>query len=315
MDLYAQAADYPRRLPPAPRPQQYGQLLASGLSAGTIRWRANRTSDLQRMHQGFYLPGPDKPGLLGSARAALHAASPLAVLGFQTAALLHGFGVTPSRTIHLLIPATTPFPQRDGVTAHQYVLPLDDVVRVHGLPCAPPARCAVDLARTLPRQRALPVLDAALFAGALESDDLRAEVARHDGLRGVRQARELVLLADGRAECRQETLLRLALHDAGITGFVPQLPLFQDGRLRYRLDLGDPVHMIALEYDGSSHLDVHRLRRDRSRHNWLQRQGWLVYYATAPDLHDPSSIIQTLLTARRSRAYRRPRRSTNDDRS
>ncbi|MFV2103847.1 hypothetical protein [Micromonospora sp. LOL_024] len=313
MDLYAQAAALPRQIPMGLPPKQFSQLRDEGLSAGAIRWRASRTTYLHRVHQGYYVPGPDEPGLLSRARCALRAASPLVVLGFQSAAQLHGFGVAQSQKIHVLAPATTPFPQRRGVIAHQSVLPLDHVIRVLGLPCAPPARCAVDLARTLPRRQALPVLDAALFAGAVDSAELLAEVARHDGLRGVRQARELVPLADGRAECRQETLLRLILHDAGITGFVPQFPVPQAGRLRYRLDLGDPHHLIAVEYDGSSHLDANRLRRDRSRHNWLQRQGWLVHYATAADLYDPSSIIEALLAARRSRANRRRRRSSHGD--
>lgn len=307
MDLYANAAGLPWRLPVDLPPVSYRQLRDSGLSPAVIQWRARTSRRLQRMHRGVYLPGPQASGLLGRARAALLGVSPLAVLGFHTAAQLYGFGVAPSRRIHVLVPAGEPFPQRTGVMTHQSVLPFGRTETVFGLPCAPPARCAVDLARTLTRPDALSVLDAAVAAGTTTSDDLLVEVLRHDGLRGVRQARELVPLAEGRAECRQETHLRLLLIDAGITGFVPQLPVHDDtGRVRYRLDLGDPYHQVGVEYDGSSHLDRQRLAQDRERHNWLEEQGWAMRYFTATDLYlFPHRLLQTVTAARRSRGRRR----------
>ncbi|WP_329106138.1 endonuclease domain-containing protein [Micromonospora sp. NBC_01699] len=256
---------------------------------------------LLRSHHGIYLGFPDLPDLLDRARAALRAAPPLAVLGAHTAAQLYGFGVARTNTIHLLLPAGTPFPQRPGITAHQVSLPIGPPVELFGLPCAPPMRCAVDLARLLPRRDALPVLDAALFAGVCEPDQLSLEVLRHRGLRGVRQARELISLADPRPECRQESQLRLILHDGKLDGFVPQFPVLDDfGRVRHRVDLGDPDRLIAVEYDGSSHLDPHRLRADRTRHNWLSQRGWSVRYFTSTDLYQyPQKILTTITAARR----------------
>ncbi|WP_374102228.1 DUF559 domain-containing protein [Micromonospora sp. U21] len=65
--------------------------------------------------------------------------------------------------------------------------------------------------------------------------------------------------------------------------------------------------MIAAEYDGSSHLNRHALRRDRSRHNWLEQQGWAMRYFTAADLYySPENVLSTIAAARRSRAKRRP---------
>ncbi|WP_406073468.1 DUF559 domain-containing protein [Micromonospora sp. NBC_01638] len=306
MDLYSQAAGLPWRIPIDLQPTRYRQLVGAGLSAGTIKWRLNR-GRLHRPYHGRYISGPDLPGLWGRARAALMD-NPDAMLGFHTAAELQGFGVAPTDDVHLLTPAGCPFPQRRGITSHQTVLPAIPPVYILGLPCAMAARAAVDLARTLPRFDALPVLDAALFAGAVTPEELLVEVGRHDGLRGVRQARELVVIADGRAECRQETQLRLLLVDAGIRDFVPQLPeLDGRGRVRYRLDLGDPQHKIAAEYDGSSHLNRQRLRQDRIRHNWLEQQGWAMRYFTAADLYNsPEYILATVTAARRSRENHRP---------
>ena len=101
-------------------------------------------------------------------------------------------------------------------------------------------------------------------------DDLLAEVAAHNALRGVRQARQLIPLADGRAECRQESQLRLILIDGGLPPPEPQIWVADRyGIPLYRLDLGYRERRIGIEYDGLSHLDRDRLRHDRERLNWL----------------------------------------------
>src|SRR5918999_1671556 len=183
-------------------------------------------------------------------RAVVRVLPPAAVLPHHTAAMLYGFGVVPSEGLHVTLPAGTSLPQRRGVTAHGAVLPFADVRDVLGLPCLGPARCAVDLARQLGRQDALAVLDAALRVGACTADDLADEVARHDGLRGVRQARELVRLADPRARCRQESHLRLILHDGLLPMPEPQLAVRDDaGSVRCRIDLGYAEQLVGIVYD------------------------------------------------------------------
>ena len=152
MDLYAEALRLPRQLRTSrPHPVTYRDLRHRGLSREAVQWRASRQR-LLRPHHGVYLERPDLPNLLDRARAALRAAPPLAVLGAHTAAQLYGFGVAQTNTIHLLMPAGTPFPQRPGITAHQVTLPIGPSVELFDLPCAPPTRCAVDLARILSRR-------------------------------------------------------------------------------------------------------------------------------------------------------------------
>jgi hypothetical protein len=122
-----------------------------------------------------------------------------------------------------------------------------------GLPCAPPARCAVDLARDSDQFEALSVLDAALFSRSCRVEDLAKEVVRHRRLRGVRKVRDLVPLADSRAECRQESHLRLLLYESGVRGLTPQVGVPDEyGRIRYRIDLADETAHVGVEYDGSS---------------------------------------------------------------
>jgi len=127
-----------------------------------------------------------------------------AVVGFHTAAALLGFGVLDSHQVHVVIPAGTAHPRVKGVVAHEAVLSTEDRVIVAGFPCTSPARTAIDLARAVRRLDALPVLDAVLRSGRCDMDDLSNELECHYGLRGVRQARDLLPRADGRAECRQE---------------------------------------------------------------------------------------------------------------
>ena len=91
--------------------------------------------------------------------------------------------------------------------------------------------------------------------------------------------------------------MRLVLHDGGLDGFVPQLAVVTGAGLFY-LDLGDPVLMVAAEYDGSSHVTMNRLAADRRRHNALEGAGWRMRYFTRDDLYrTPAAIVPTLLRA------------------
>jgi very-short-patch-repair endonuclease len=221
---------------------------------------------------------------------------PDAVVGFHTGAQLHGFGAVPATEVHVIVPAGSVVPQIRGVVAHESVLPVPVPVEVAGVPCAPAARCAVDLARVLRRMDGLPLLDLCLRFGACGLDDLRAEVARHRGLRGVCQARQLIDLADPRSECRQESQLRLLLIDGGLPAPEPQLWVpDQHGVPLYRLDLGYRKHRIGIEYDGQSHLDRGRLEHDRFRMNWLAANGWRMRHFTATDLYRrPRHVLSTI---------------------
>jgi len=225
-------------------------------------------------------------------RAVARHLPPAAVLTHQTAAMLYGFGVVPTDDLHITLPAGTPLPQRQGVMAHGAVLPFADVRDVLGLRCLGPARCAVDLARQLGRLDALAVLDAALRVGACTADELADEVARHDGLRGVRQARQLVRLADPRARRRQESHLRLILHDGLLPAPEPQLAVLDDdGSVRCHIDLGYVEERVGVVYAGDSRLD-------QPGHNWLETRGWRMRYFTDADLYeDPDGLVQTVRSA------------------
>lgn len=265
------------------------------LTIKRIRTQVSR-GELLRVRRGVYSTQPcdDKDEL----RALMMCLPEGAMLAMQSAARRHGFGVIREHQVHVQLPVQVAKPRLPGLVVHHSVLPVDPVM-VAGLPCVPAARCAVDLARTARRMDALPVLDAALRSGVVTQDELLAELATHRALRGVRQARELVPLADGRAECRQESQLRLVLIDGRLPAPEPQVWVHdQYGVRRYRLDLGYRERRIGIEYDGLSHLDRDRLRYDRDRVNWLDANGWRMRYFTDRDLYTrPAHIVATIRAA------------------
>ncbi|RKN58287.1 DUF559 domain-containing protein [Micromonospora costi] len=255
-----------------------------------------RKEELLRVRRGVYAARPYEDD--DELRALLLCLPEGATLTRQSAARRHGFGVLREDQVHVQLPADVPRPRLPGLVVHHSVVPVRPVL-VDGLPCVPAARCAVDLARSVRRLDALPVLDAALRSGAVTRDDLLAELPAHRALRGVRQARDLVPLADGRAECRQESQLRLILIDGRLPAPEPQIWVHDPyGVRRYRLDLGYRERRIGIEYDGLSHLDRERLRYDRERVNWLDANGWRMRYFTDQDLyHHPYRIVTTIRAA------------------
>lgn len=249
------------------------------------------------MTRGIYTAAAHEPD--EELRAMLKRLPAEAVVAFHTGARLHGFGDVPQDALHVIVPAGSVVPKITGVVVHEAVLPVGNPVMLAGVPTAPAARCAVDLARTMRRIDALPVLDRALRSGACLPADLLQEVTRHGGLRGVCQARQLVPLADARAECRQESQLRLVLVDGGLPEPEPQVWVTDEsGHPTFRLDLGYRAHLVGIEYDGRSHLSRERLRSDRARMNWLSAQGWTMRYFTDRDLYfRPDHIVHEVRQA------------------
>lgn len=275
---------------------RYAELLARGLSPNQIRDRV-RTGALHRVTRGTYVSG-GQPSFVDRLHAVRQVLPPDTVFGFHTAARLYGFGVVPTGRIHVISPTGRPVPQISGVVGHQAVLPLLPV-EVAGLPCAAPERVIVDLARICSRIDALAVVDAALRARASTPSALAGELALHDGLRGVRQAREVVPLGDPRPECRQESQLRMILLDGGLPAPEPQLWVFDAwDDAQFRLDLGYRRQRVGAEYDGRSHTDRERMRLDRRRHNWLAEHGWSMRYFTDVDIYrQPTQIVATMRAA------------------
>ncbi|MHA6792532.1 hypothetical protein ACVGVM_03280 [Pseudonocardia bannensis] len=268
-----------------------------------------RSQQWKRVFTGSYRHAGSEP----TARLRVHAAGlsigrPVPAC-LHTAAELLGFGVLDDPVTHVVVGTALPCTRRDELWPHQLLIRPGDVTTLRCATATTDAnRTAVDLARTLRRLDALPILDAALAAGACTPEALAAEIEHHTGLPGVRRARALVDLADARAESPQESRMRLLCHDAGLPPPTPQLPVRDDGgRVRRWLDLGWEEAKVGLEYDGADHDGAARRRSDRRRQNWFTDRGWDVYHATDADVFgNPAPLMAQLATAlaRRSPRYR-----------
>jgi hypothetical protein len=84
-----------------------------------------------------------------------------------------------------------------------------------GLPVTTPQRTALDIARHSPRDPAVTRLDALARATGVTVSEVLPFVDRYRGTRGLRRATVALTLMDGGSQSARESLVRLALIDAG----------------------------------------------------------------------------------------------------
>jgi hypothetical protein len=126
----------------------------------------------------------------------------------------------------------------------------EELMSWFGLPVTDVARTVLDLARH-DRWDGLMAADAALHEDRVTRAELRRGAARASGWPGVRRAREVIDLADARAESALESITRLRLHDDGFPAPRLQVPVHDpERRTTYRVDLVIEEWNLAIEADG-----------------------------------------------------------------
>ncbi|QVI29693.1 hypothetical protein MN2019_10550 [Mycolicibacterium neoaurum] len=242
------------------------------LEAASHRAIANRLRKglIFRAAYGVYsLTPPDTRMRL----AALELASEARIVGcLHTAAELYGFDTDHDHRLHILDPGVRIRPTRE-LAVHQRVgAPLRSV---SGRLLTAPGWTTIEIARTVRRQRALGVLDAALRSGACDHTALSTALEEQRGRRGIVQVRELLPLADARSESPLESEVRLILHDGGVPAPELQFEIVDlHGRL-WRVDFAWPSAHLAVEYESMDwHVSAAALRHDRMKVARLQECGW-----------------------------------------
>ena len=201
--------------------------------------------------------------------------------------------------------------RREFLTVSGESLATGEVIDLDGFGrCTTPARTAFDLARRLPLDRAVAAADALLRTTGTPVEDLQAVLDAHGGVRGRRRAALVVPLVDPRAESPRESMLRVALVEAGLPTPVPQHEVWAGREFVARLDLAWPDLKVAIEYDGAHHRERDQHSRDLARHNRLRTLGWTVFQVDADQLRSPGRLLAEVRVTleRRARAQSRSRR-------
>lgn len=227
---------------------------------------------IERIWQGVYCLGEptDERRLRG---LDLTAGTTLAVC-MSTAAAIHGFDTEQPAELHVLNPPGHQLRPVDGLVVHRR----DDarLVMAGRRPATAPAWTAVEVARSLRRPRALATLDAALRTGCPRGE-IWCAATQQAGRRGIVAVRELLPLADPRAESPMESEARLAMIDGGLPTPELQYEVIDGNRELRRLDFAWPEYRVAVEYDGVDwHSDPEAMRKDRRRRAALIDVGWVV---------------------------------------
>ena len=231
---------------------------------------------------------------------------PDAVITDRTAGWLLGAPMVLAPGDHLVVPQVAMFVNRKGARLRndlaesgQRTLRREDVTEVLGLQVTTPIRTACDLGRLLSRDRAFAALDAMLALGAFGSAELWDATQRFRGMRGVRQLRAFVPLADGRAQSPGESILRLRWIDLLMLPRPElQIEVVRPGQWSYWLDLGVEELRYAVEYDGEEwHLRTPEQReRDRKRRTWLREEkGWIIDPVTKQNVFGRGRDIEGIL--------------------
>lgn len=201
----------------------------------------------------------------------------------DTAAAVHGFDTEERPGLHVLNPPGQQLRPVGGLVVHRRDgAPL---TRVAGRPVTAPAWTAIEVARELPRPRALATLDAALRTGTCSPGQLAHAVGQQSGRRGIVTVRDLLPLANALAESPMESEARLMMIDGGVPPQALQYKIVDRNFQVWRVDFAWPDHQVAVEYDGLAwHSGPDALIYDRQRRAALQEVGWTVIAIIARDV-------------------------------
>lgn len=274
-----------------------GQILAC-ISRHAFEHAVNH-GELERIWHGIYCRGePTRQLLLQGLDFSCGKKVPLCL---TSAAAVHGFDTEGSSDLHVLNPPGGQLRSVDGLVVHRRDgAPL---TFVDGRYVTAPAWTAIEVARGLRRPRVLATLDAALRSGTCSRTELWRAALEQAGRRGIVAVRNLIALADGRAESPMESEARLVMLDGGLPAPELQYEVIDgNGQVR-RLDFAWPGQQVAVEYDSLDwHGNPDALRNDRRRTAALTDAGWVVVAIVFEDVRYRSGEMVARINAQLSHA-------------
>ncbi|QOR69290.1 DUF559 domain-containing protein [Ruania alkalisoli] len=245
---------------------------AAGVSRAVLRYKL-ATEEWVRLCGSSIVRCEDRDSVLHRAIGAV-LTWPQAILCLRTAALLHGLPVTDDGVAHVLMPDTRkprlnlrPSTYRHGRQA----------IRLHGVPTTDLHTTIVDCLARLPEDEAWSLLAWVRTRELIGPDDLSERILHRFGMTGVVRLRELAEGAATGALSVGEQRLHEVLHDAGITGWLADVPIRFEGRILARADVLFPDARLVVEFDGEQY---HTSAGDEERDRLLRRAGYRVLHLT-----------------------------------
>jgi very-short-patch-repair endonuclease len=294
-----------RQAPPVPTPPVPPQITGptdrrTARAAGVTDWHL-RHRGVARTSRDTYLPRSALDDVRTRVDAVLMGAPASAVVSHATAARLWGLEIplcAEDARVHLTVPPGMRIRHRADRRVHSAAVPDAQVTRRLGIRVTSPGRTWLDLAGAVPPGALLAVTDQ-MLGRRYPQPTLERLVGGARGMRGVRTARRVLAVADGRAGSPMESVLRWLLLEAGLPA--PDLQhVVRDtaGSFIGRVDMAWPEQRVIVEFDG----DVHRERRvfvdDVRRQNGLVLAGWTVLRFTSADvLGSPQRVLRLLRAA------------------
>lgn len=194
--------------------------------------------------------------------------------------------------------------RRPGLRLHTSTdLPRCTRVVVDGVPVTDVARTILDCARYVGDARVLRSIEACRRANTTDWNRLIATLAHHArrGRPGIQRLRRVILANAHRDEVTDsdfELLVLALLREHGLPEPVLHYRLVDGTRFVAEIDLAYPQLRIAIELDGSHHLEADVRERDLPRQNDLMLLGWTVLRFTWTRLVErPESIVAEVRAA------------------
>lgn len=197
-----------------------------------------------------------------------------AAFSHQTAAQLLGLPIPrrleSSTPVHVTVPAQRG--SRKAVKWHR--ASLAGSVLARGLRVTDAQRTWLDLGTDLTLPEAVAVADVILRRSFVTT------LSVPSGIRGALGLRRAAELADPRSQSPKESILRVALHLAGLPRPEVNLDIYEHGDWVGRGDLVWSEYRLYVEFDGRHHGTDHQRHQDAQTRNRLGQLGWTVRVVT-----------------------------------
>ncbi len=254
----------------------------------------------------------DRPGVRGAAarlhflaQSYGHSLPQDCVLSHLSAALLWALPLT--RAVQTRAEVARPARScryRQLLVRKRSLLP-EEVTSVDGMRATTVRRTLLDVALDYPLDVSVPMIDHALRAKLLTTDDLTTMHASIHRRRGSVRARTALALGDAVRESPAESVCAVRFHEYDLAGFVPQVSFgTNDDGFIARVDFLHREAKVIVEVNGEikytdGDAGAARARRERRQDYQLRNLGYRVYQLTWADLFS-SSMFHEIRRAVRS---------------